>query len=98
MKVRRGLVPFLPLTILVVTMLQGVATAYETSSVAAAVPPIARQNVLLRSLVIAGLPVVRTIGTTGAARLPKPNLVILTVPHVVAQALVVVVPSTPARG
>ena len=98
MKVRRGLVPFLPLTILVVTMLQGVATACETSCPRAVVPPIARQNVLLPSLVIAGLPVVRTIGTTGAARLPKPNLVILTVPHVVAQALVVVVPSTPARG
>ena len=55
MKARRGLVPFLPLTILVDTMLQVVATACITRFVDAAVPPIARQNVRLERIVIAGL-------------------------------------------
>ena len=97
MKARRGLVPFLPLTIHVVTMLQGVATAYVTRSVAAAVPPIARQNVVPERIDIAGL-IIRTIVTTGATIHPNPNLVILTVPHVVVHVGAAVVPSTPARG
>jgi len=107
MKARRGLVPFLPLTILVVTMLQGVATAYETISVAAAVPPIARQNVMPAPIFIAGLMIPSATVTTGAATTPMPNLVILTVPRVVVHVgaavvvvvvVVVVAPSTPARG
>ncbi len=106
MKARRGLVPFLPLTILVVTMLQGVATAYETISVAA-VPPIARQNVVPERIDIAGLITSSATVTTGAASTPMPNLVILTVPRVVVHVgaavvvvvvVVVVAPSTPARG
>ena len=97
MKARRGLVPFLPLTILVDTMLQVVATACITRFVDAAVPPLARQNVILERIDIAGLYWI-TIGTTGAARMPIPNLVILTVPHVVVHVGAAVVPSTPARG